>query len=192
MKVINVFAQIFAIFAFLTLGSLLVLVALHILSAEDAVYKVRELYGSPLKSVQTGLVGLFFIVVGLIFSKMLVKRGREADAIIYQSEIGPMIVSVTAVEDVVKKVIKRFHMVKEAKIKTIIKGKDLEVKLRLVLWTGEGVPELLAQIQEETGARVKKILGAENRLEVICDVVKIEDHEGETPEGTLRDQVLSA
>ena len=166
MKVINVFAQIFAIFAFLTLGSLLVLVALHVLSVEDAVYKVRELYQSPLKSTQTGVVGLFFIIVGLIFSKMLVKKGRESDAIIFQSEIGPMIVSVTAVEDIVKKVLKRFHMIKEGKIKTMIHGKDLEIKLRLVLWSGQGVPKLLSEIQEEIGQRVHKILGPENRLEV--------------------------
>jgi len=193
MKVINVFAQIFAIFAFLTLGSLLVLVALHVLSVEDAVYKVRELYQSPLKSTQTGVVGLFFIIVGLIFSKMLVKKGRESDAIIFQSEIGPMIVSVTAVEDIVKKVLKRFHMIKEGKIKTMIHGKDLEIKLRLVLWSGQGVPKLLSEIQEEIGQRVHKILGPENRLEVVCDVTKIEDHEGDgaDPE-TPHDQVISA
>ncbi|HTL47026.1 MAG TPA: hypothetical protein VL688_03075 [Verrucomicrobiae bacterium] len=193
MKVINVFAQIFAIFSFLTLGSLLIIVALHVLSVEDAIYKIRELYDSPLKSVQTGIVGLFFIVVGLIFSKMLVKKGRESDAIIFQSEIGPMIVSVTAVEDIAKKALKRFHMVKEGKIKTMIHGKDLEIKIRLVLWSGAGVPKLMAEIQDEVGQRVRKILGPDNRLEVICDVIRIEDHEGELPNTEAsNDQVISA
>lgn len=191
MKVINAFAQIFAIFAFLTLGSLLIIVALHVLSVEDAMFKIRELYASPLKSFHTGLVGFFFIMVGLIFSKMLVKKGRESDAIIYQSEIGPMIVSVNAIEDVVKKVLKRFNMVKEWKIKSLIHGKDLELRLRLVLWSGTGVQSLLAEIQEEVGNRIRKILGPENNIEVLCDVIKIVEHETDAPHPDEQERIKS-
>jgi len=184
MKVINAFAQIFAIFAFLTLGSLLVIVALHVLPVDEAVFKVRELYSNPFKSAHTGLVGTIFILVGLIFSKMLVKKGRESDAIIYQSEMGPMIVSVSAIEDVVKKVLKRFNMVKEWKIKSLIHGKSLELRLRLVLWSGNSVQTILAEIQQEVGNRIKKILGPENEIEILCDVTKIVEHESDAPQPT--------
>lgn len=179
MKVVNVFAQIFAIFAFLTLGSLLMIVALHVLSLEDAIFKLREVYENPIQSLHLGFIGVLFIVVGLIFSKMLVKKGRESDAIIYQGESGPMIISVTAVEDVIKKVLKRIHMVKEWKAKTLIHGKDLEIKLRLVLWSGAGVPKLLAEIQDEIGDRLRKMLGPDNRFEILCDVQRIEDYDGD-------------
>lgn len=181
MKVINAFAHIFAIFAFLTLGSLLIIVSLHVLSVDDAVFKVRELYASNSKSFQVGLVGVFFIFVGLIFSKALVKKGRESDAIIYQSEIGPMIVSVSAIEDVVKKALKKFNMVKEWKIKSLVHGKDLELRVRLVLWSGSGIQSLLTEIQEEVGSRVRKILSPENHIEVLCDVIKIVEHETDAP-----------
>jgi len=184
MKVINVFAQIFAIFAFLTLGSLFIIMALHVLSVEDAIFKVRQLYESPVKSFQVGFAGCLFILTGLIFSKMLVKKGRESDAVIFQSEAGPMVVSVTAIEDVVKKSIKRFHMVKESKIKTLLQNRDVEIKLRLTLWSGGEVPRLLAEVQEEVSSRVRKLLGSENRLEVTCDVYRIEDHEAQAPEET--------
>ncbi len=179
MKVVNVFAQIFAIFAFLTLGSLFMIVALHVLSLEDALYKIREVYQNPVQSVHLGFIGVLFIAVGLIFSRMLVKKGRESDAIIYQGETGPMIISVSAIEDVMKKVLKKFHMVKEWKAKTLIHGKDLEIKLRLVLWSGGGVPKLLAEIQDEIGDRLRKMLGSDNRFEILCDVQKIEDHDNE-------------
>ena len=155
------------------------MVALHILSVEDAVLKIREIYTSPWRSVQTGFVGLIFIMVGLTFTKLLVKKGREAEALILHSEIGPIVVSLTAIEDVVKKVLKRFHLIKDQKVKIDVYGKDVEVKLRLVLWSGSRVPELLAEIQEEVRLRVRKLLGAENRLEITCDVHRIEDHEAE-------------
>lgn len=175
----NVFAQIFAIFAFLTLGSLFMIVALHVLSLEDALYKIREVYKNPVQSFHLGFIGALFIVVGLIFSRMLVKKGREQDAIIYQGDAGPMIISVNAIEDVMKKVLKKFHMVKDWKAKTLIHGKDLEIKLRLVLWSGGGVPKLLAEIQDEIGDRLRKMLGPDNRFEILCDVQKIEDHDNE-------------
>ena len=182
MKVANAFAHVFAIIAFLTFGSLLIIVSLHILSVDDAVLKIHEVYASPWRSFQTGLGGLLFIMVGLGFAKMIVKKGRESETLIFQSGIGPIVVSVAAIEDVVKKVLKRFHLVKEWKIKTLLQGKDVKIKIRLVMWTESGLTPLLAEIQEEVRARVKKLLGRSNGVEVACDVHRIEDHEAEPKE----------
>ena len=179
MKVFNAFAHIFTIFAFLTIGSLLMIVAFHILTLADAQRQIQEFYASPWRSLQTALAALVFISVGLSFSRMLLKKRRTEEALIYQSEIGPIVVSVTAIDDVVKKVIKRYHLVKEAKIKTLIQGKDVEIKMRLILWSGGRVADLLVEIQNEVRSRVMKLLGGENKLEVTCDVQRIEDHENE-------------
>ena len=176
MKVFNFFAHIFAVFAFLTVGSLLIIVAGHILSVEDAVFKLRELYASPLQSLQAGLIGIAYIVIGLSFARMLVKKGRDADAVIIQGETGPLVVSVSAIEDAARKVLKRFNLVKECKIKTFIHSKDVEVRLRLILWAGGRVPELLAEIQEEVYARLRKLLSPDSKVEISCDVQRIEDH----------------
>ena len=181
MKVFNAFAHLFAILAFLTLGSLLMIIAFHILSAEDAALQLRELYGSPWRSLQIGFLGLVFITVGLTFTRMLVKKNREPEALIFQSEMGPIVVSVMAIEDVAKKVLKHFHLVKDYKIKTLIQGKNVEIKLRLVLWSGARIQELLSEIQDEIRSRVMKLLGVENRLEIACDVLRIEDHEADLP-----------
>lgn len=177
MKVFNVFAHIFAILAFLTIGSLLVIVSLHILSVEDAVAQLQALYASPLHSLRTGCVGLIFIAVGLTFSRILVKKRQEAEALIFHTEIGPIVVSVTAIEEVVKKVLKRFHLVKEWKTKTMIQGKDVEIKLQFVLWAGGKIPELLTEIQQEIRSRLKKMLAPESQVEITCNVQRIEEHD---------------
>lgn len=181
MKVINFFAQVFAIFAFLTVGSLMMIIAFHILSYPDAVEQLQELY-EPFHSMQAGILGLIFIAVGLIFTRMLLKQRRAQEALIYQSDIGPVVVSVTALEDVVKKVLKRYHLVKDWKIKTLIHGKEVEIKLRLVLWSGARLQALLTEIQEDLQSRIGKLLGSGNTLEILCDVQKIEDHEAQFPD----------
>jgi hypothetical protein len=182
MKVIHAFAQIFAIFAFLTLGSLMMIVAMHILTVDDAVFKLRAIYYSPWQSLRIGFVGFLFIMIGLQFSKTLVKKSKQTDAIILRSENGPLLISITAVEDVVKKVVKHFHLIKEQKTKILVQNKMLQAKMRLVLWSGGKVPELLNELQSEIRAKLVKLLGEDIRLEINCDVQRIEDHEVESVE----------
>jgi hypothetical protein len=177
MKVINAFAHIFAIFAFLTIGSLMMIVAFHILTLQDAMSQLEDYYSTPWRSMQTAFAGLVFISVGLTFTRSLLKKRRQEEALIYQSEIGPIVVSVTAMEDVIKKVLKRFHLVKEWKTKVIIQEKDVDIKLRLVLWSGGRIQDLLIEIQEDVRTRIRKLLGSESRLEITCDVQRIEDHD---------------
>ena len=192
MKVFNVFSQVFAIFAFLTLGSLLLIIAFHILSLEHAVIQLRELYASPLRSFQEFLLGLVFIAVGLSFARNLLKKRRQDEAIICQSETGPIIVSVTAMEDVIRKVMKRFLLVKSFRSKVLIQDKDVQIKMRLILWAGAKVQSLLLEVQEEINSRVKKLLGPSNRVEVICDVQQIEDHAHGQAEDQEASNVISA
>lgn len=175
MKVVNAFATLFAVLAFLTLGSLLLMVGFHLLAVEDAVSRIREIYANPWRSLQTGGMGLLFILVGLTFAKVFIKRGRETEAIIFQGEMGPIVISISTIEDITKKVLKRFSLVKDWKAKTMIEGRDVEIKLRLVLWSGGDLPSLMNSIQHEIRERLRKVLGQEARLEILCDVVRIEE-----------------
>lgn len=158
------------------------MVSLHLLSLEDALQRVQEIYSNPWRSLQTGMIGLLFIFVGLALAKVLIKRGRQTEALVYQSEMGPIVVSVTAIEDIAKKVLRRFSLIKEWKTKVSIDNRDVEVKLRLVLWSGGDVPELLARVQTEVRERLQKILGSGCRLEIYCDVFRIEEAQLEVEE----------
>jgi len=106
---------------------------------------------------------------------MLVKAGRPNEALIFQSEIGPMVVSSATLGNAAAKAVKRFPLVKSVKVKVNLIGRNVEIKLRLVLWSGGHVPAILAELQQEVQQRVKRLLGVENLLTVICDVKGIED-----------------
>ena len=186
MKPLNLFAHVFSIFAFLTLGSLLLIVSFHIITFDDAVHQLRQLYETPWRALEAGILGIVFISVGLGFTRMLLKKRRQAEALIFQSEIGPIVVSSTAIEETAKKILKKFYLVKDGKVKTFIQGKDVELKVRLVLWSGARIQALLTEIQEEIRARVRKLLSPESKLEITCDVYRIEDHEAVDAEANER------
>lgn len=176
MKVVSVFAHVFSIFAFLTMGSLLFLVAFRFLPVDEAVLRVKEIYADSWKGVQFGCMGATFVAVGLVFARILIKKGKETDVLIYQTESGPILVSSIAIEDIAKKIIRRFSLVRDSKVKVIIHGKKVELRVRLMLWTGGHVQQLLTDIQKEIYQRVAKIIGTECALEVVCDVIGIEEH----------------
>ena len=94
---------------------------------------------------------------------------------VVSSEIGPMVVSANTLGNTAVKAVKHFPLVKSVKAKVNINGKNVEIKLRLVLWAGGHVPAVLAELQQEVQQRVKRLLGPENPLTVICDVKGIDD-----------------
>jgi hypothetical protein len=86
-----------------------------------------------------------------------------------------MIVSMNTIESTALKAIKPFTLVKSAKVKVNLNGKNVEVKIRMVLWTSNQVTSLLSEIQSAVLMRVQKLLGPENQVTVACDVKGIEE-----------------
>ena len=66
MKVVHFFIHIFSVLVYLTIGSLLVIMALHIVSIEDVFTAVRDVYGGFWNAAQTFGIGVLFIVTGLV------------------------------------------------------------------------------------------------------------------------------
>ena len=173
MKIVNVFVQVIAIFAFLTIGSLMIIVSLHVLTMEDALLKVQEVYDDPWQSFQMGASGVLFIFVGLIFAKSLVKRVRRDDDVVLYGKWGYVTVSIRAIDDLVRKVLRKFDIVREMQVETDVDGNRLKVVTNLSVLSGWNLPELINAIQGELSERLNKMLGGGVELELIVNVIKI-------------------
>lgn len=173
MKVVNLFVQTFTIFAFLTIGSLMIIVSLQVLSMEDALLKVQDLYENPWRSLEMGATGILFIFAGLLFSKMLVRSLRPSDDVVLYGKWGPVSISIQAIDDLVRRVLRKFEVVRALKIKTDADGNRLEVVANLAVASGWNVEELIHTIQKELGDRIQKVLGGGVELEIAVNIVKI-------------------
>jgi uncharacterized alkaline shock family protein YloU len=173
MKVVNAFINIFSVFVFLTLGSFLVIVAFQIVSQEEALRAVTEVYAEPLRTLQAGLIGLLFIIVGLTFAKILLKSTRGDDVLIFHGENGTITVAAKAIEDLVAKVVRKFSAVKESKIKTVIRDHSLSLRIKLIVWSGVLIPEITREVQSEVKQRLERMLGLSERTEILVNVQKV-------------------
>lgn len=173
MKIVNFSVYIFAVFAFLTVGSLMMIVSLHVLSMEDALLKVQYIYDDPWKRFQMGLTGVLFIVVGLILSKTLVKLIRRDDDVVLYGKWGYMTVSIRAVDELVRKVLRKFDIIKEMKIETNAEGNKLKINADLSVVSGWNLPELINTIEGDISGRLNKMFGREVDLELAVNVTRI-------------------
>jgi len=173
MKVVHFFIQVLAIFAFLTIGSLMIIVSLHVLTMEDALLKVQEVYEDPWQSFQMGATGVLFIFVGLLFAKALVKGLRRDDDVVLYGKWGYVAVSMRAIDDLVRKVLRKFDVVRETQIETDVEGNRLKVVANLSVLAGWNLPELINAIQGKLSERLHKMLGGGVELELIVNVVRL-------------------
>ncbi len=170
MRISRLFAYAFAAFAFLTLGSLMLIVSLHVLSMEDALLKVEELYEKPWQSVRMGISGLFFVVLGLVFSKFFVKSLKPSDDLILYGKWGHLNVSVRTISDLLRRVLKKYESIRLINVDVAASGNQLKVEANLVLLSEWGLPDLSSKIREEMIKRLKQILGAEVELDLVLNI----------------------
>ncbi len=173
MKFFKVLNELFTVFCYLTLGSFFLIIAFHWWPLEDAIETLYRVYHSYSFSVVITLAGSGFILLGLIILRLTVKTNPQNEALIYRTDAGLVVVSGKVIEDVARKVLRKSPFVRESKIRLNIRGQLVILNLRLGLWESDLLPSVVQEIQESIQARLQKILGRENKVEISCDINKI-------------------
>lgn len=189
MKVVHFFIHLFSVLVYLTLGSLLIIVALRIVALEDALVAVRGMYRDLYSSLRTFFLGALFIFVGLAFAKIILKKTKTDGALVIQSDRGRITVSIPAIGDIVKKALKKFLVIKDSKLKILVEDNRLELRLRLNLWFVSSVAQLIKDVQDEIRQRLERVLGIDSPVEITVEVAKVEEH-GMEDEILQKSQVL--
>jgi uncharacterized alkaline shock family protein YloU len=176
MKVVQFFVFAFSVLVYLTVGSLLVIMALRIVPVEDVYLAIEQMYSGFWDSMQILVTGFLFVSVGLVFAKMLIARNRAEDSVVFQSEMGRISVSLDAIEDIVRKALKKFLVIKDCKIKRRLQDGELDILIRLTLWSAMNIPDLVREVQDDIRQKLARVLGMEYPIEIKAEVVKVEEH----------------
>jgi hypothetical protein len=173
MRLIHALVYIFSIFAFLTIGSLMIIVSLHVLTMEDALLKIQEIYESSWQTFRMGAAGILFIFVGLVFSKLLVKETRATEDVLLLGKWGYVSVSSKAIEDVVRKTLRKFDAIKEMRVKTEVHSNRLKIMTNLSVLTVWNISELTQLVQNELSNKVTRLIGDGVELEISVNIDKL-------------------
>ena len=169
MKLFHFFIDVFCIFAFLTLGSLMMVASLHILPMEDALIQVQALYESGFKSSQLGITGVLFIFVGLALSKELVKKSRkEDDHLFIESDIGRMSVTHSALNEVIQRSLKKFDFIRNPHVTSRQNPSGLKIVVGVQVVAEKDLSEVTRAIKQDVEERIVKML--KYKLPIFVDV----------------------
>lgn len=155
------------------IGGLIIGFSLHIIQIQDVVAMFEAGYNVFNMRIITALIGLLLILISIAFANLILGRIQKERTIAFNNPSGQVTVSLSAVEDLVKRLTANLAEVKETRPDVIATKKGIQIDLRVVLRSESNIPDLTLKLQELIKSRIQDILGVEEAVIIRVHVAKI-------------------
>lgn len=161
------------------LGGLIIGFCLHLIQIEDVSHILQAVYTFNDLRISTGIIGLLLILLSFSFARLILGRMQKERTIAFENPSGIVTVSLSAVEDLVKRLSLQIPEIRDTRPEVIATKKGIEIDLRIVLRSEVNIPDLTAKFQDLIKSRIQEILGVEEAVMVRIHVAKIVGDEEE-------------
>jgi uncharacterized alkaline shock family protein YloU len=161
------------------LGGLILCFALHLILIEDVAHILNAVYTFNDLRLTTGIIGGLLILLSFSFARLILGRMQKERTIAFENPSGMVTVSLSAVEDLVKRLTTQIPEIRDTRPEVVATKKGIEIELRIVLRSEVNIPELTLKLQETIKSRIQDILGVEETVLVRIHVAKIVSEEEE-------------
>jgi len=174
MRIFNKIIVSFYSFIFILIGTGLVFLAFHLKGKYDLSVLIDYIVNFPNLYLLVGLFGVFLILVSLSLANISFKKFQQEKTIGYATNGGQIIISLSAIEDFIRKLAHQITEVKELRSEVFVTRKGIEIETRVVLWSTSNIPEITEKVQSSIQVQVQTLLaGIEKPVMVNMHVVKI-------------------
>ncbi len=119
------------------------------------------------------LSGILLILISMSFAQIILGRFQRERTIAFKTGSGEVTVSLSAIEDLIKRLTGIMPEIKELRPHVVATKKGIVVDLRVVLRSEANIPELTARLQEITRSKIQEVLGIEEQIIIGIHIVKI-------------------
>ena len=166
-------AILFYIFVIWTTGVSVMLFVAHVLNLQIIERLLIMVYydsqsGTIAAICAGGIMFMSFLLARLIYGRRQMER-----TIAFENPTGGVTVSLTALEDLIRRLIVQMPEVKEIRPHMIATRKGLEVDIKLVLRHEVNIPELTARFQELVRRKIEEAVGMEGKINIRVHVTKV-------------------
>lgn len=174
MKITNFLVITLYTLGFLVSGIFLIYVSLGLIPLDDVLKTVERYCAFEPNRFLIGIVGASLIIISVGFILHLLEGlFRKERDITLSGPSGQIKVSLSAIEDVVRRCGRQFIDVKELRPRVVIRRKGLNILSKVTLYAGVDIPEITDRLQSLIRERLGKILGIEDEIKVTIHVVKV-------------------
>jgi len=158
---------------YIIVGGTLIIFALNIFSLEQIISGIDYVYSSQNLTLAIGIIGLMFMLIGIISAQMSFGKMKREKTICFDNPDGQVVISLNAIEDFIKKVIKDVPQVKEIRSLVSANKKGISVVSKATLFSDSNIPELTEKIQSMVKSKLMEMLGIEESISVKIHVIKL-------------------
>jgi len=178
MRVFTRLAMLFYVAIILFIGGLIVSFATHTITLMEVNYYLDTAYSDINLRFIIIMVSAATMFLSLLFARIITGSQQKEKTIAFDNPSGRVSISLTALEDMIRRSVARISEVKEIKPNILATKKGIEVTSRIILKSDVSIPDLTAQLQDLIKARVQDVLGIEENVIVKIHVIKIVSSSG--------------
>jgi uncharacterized alkaline shock family protein YloU len=159
------------IFAFL--GTLAIAFAFHLIDINELMAQLMYAYNDLRMRLITGLSGLFFILLSFSAAQVITGKIQREKTIAFTNPNGQVTITLSAVEDLIKRLAHQLSEIKDAKADVKATKKGIDIRMRVVLRSETNIPDFTARLQDLIASKVQEVFGIDEPINVKIHVAKI-------------------
>ena len=166
-------AIVFYVTIIWTTSIAVVLFVLHLLDFETINLLLSSIYNDKQARIVVGCIAVGIVAVSILLENLIYGSRRRERTIAFDNPTGQVIVSLAALEDLIKRLIVQLPEVKEIRPCVIAIKKGLEIEIKLVLRHEVNIPDLTGRLQDLVRKKIEEAIGMEGKIIVRIHVIKV-------------------
>jgi len=167
---------VFGLFYFV-IGIFMVLYALDFISQYDLNFILAELGQLISLKLLLGLIGAISVVLVITLLNFVWSGVASEKNIAFKTEYGEVLVSLSAIEDYVRKTMRDDPNIRDLRSKVMVRKRGLVISLKAAMLSEINIPSVTEKIQSELRDKVQEMLGMEEPVVVKVFITKIGEKE---------------
>lgn len=173
MRFLKSLGAIIGALIFMLIGGVLIILALNLVSPEELTRAINYVYTDQNVKLALLIPGAIFILTGLLSVNANMSKMQTAKTIAFENPEGQVTVSLSAIEDYVKKSVRQLSEVKEMRSSVSASKRGINITCRATIFADSNIPEITERIQSIVKSRVHDMLGVEETINIKVHVTKI-------------------
>ena len=173
MRFFTVLGIVFYAAMIIVIGLALIAFALNLFLPADINNLLIFVQSSHNARVVIGLSGALLILISFSFAQIILGKFQRERTIAFTTSSGQVTISLSAVEDLIRRLAGIIPEVKELRPNVVANKKGIIVEMRVVLRSEANIPELTSRLQDITKSKIQEVLGVDEQIIIRIHVAKI-------------------
>lgn len=173
MRFISGLTLFFYTLVFFMVGGLFIAVSLNMIPQGSIADIINTIYMTANIRLILGITGVLLIFISLMVVQIMMGRIQREKTIAFENPDGQVTISLSAIEDFIKRAMKQLPEVKDLKPNVRAGKKGIMILNKVTLFSDINIPETTEKIQGIVKTRVQDMLGVEEPINIKVHVVKI-------------------